>query len=107
MSSKLNAALADALLDLINICEERGWVNISHLRFVVPPNSNIEFGFMSADAVAYFLEVSPETLANWRINGGGPRSTLFGGIVVYRWCDVLQFSCETMQSRTSKVGGRA
>ena len=45
-------------------------------------------GLMTVDELCAALEVKPETLARWRVNGEGPRYTKLGKSVFYRRADV-------------------
>ena len=42
----------------------------------------------SLSEVAEYLDVSTQTLYNWRNLGTGPKSSRIGGRVRYRWTDV-------------------
>lgn len=45
--------------------------------------------FFTAKTVCAVLEVAEQTLANWRVSGGGPKFVKQGRILYYRKDDVL------------------
>lgn len=52
--------------------------------------------FTGAEA-AEFLRVKPETLANWRSLGRGPRHARLGGRVVYPLAELRRFVAENLR----------
>lgn len=48
-------------------------------------------GIMSAEDLATALEVTEETLATWRKNGGGPTHAKLGKAIFYRVLDIYDW----------------
>jgi excisionase family DNA binding protein len=61
-------------------------------------------GALSTQHAAEYLGVSPRTLEDWRVRGGGPRYARLGrgrGRVVYRLTDLERYLAERAESHTS------
>ena len=60
---------------------------------------------MTTRQAASFLGLAEKTLANWRVNGGGPRFLKYGQRSVrYRSADLLAFQEACIRTSTSESG---
>jgi hypothetical protein len=64
-------------------------------------NGSVGERLLTNAEAADFLRVKPETLANWRSVGRGPRHARLGGRVVYPLAQLRQFVTENL------CGGKA
>lgn len=55
---------------------------------------------------AYYLRMTPRSLANWRVTGKGPRYCKLGGIR-YRVQDLMDFVEAGLRNSTSDTSGEA
>lgn len=52
---------------------------------------------------AKYLDVAPNTLANWRVRGGGPNYSKIGRTVVYAVVDLDDFRAQRRRASTSEL----
>jgi predicted DNA-binding transcriptional regulator AlpA len=61
---------------------------------------------LRSEQAATILGVAQQTLAKWRVAGGGPRYRKLGRIVVYDPADLRLWLDQRARRSTSDVGGR-
>ena len=62
--------------------------------------------YLNIDHAAAFLGLSKQTLARWRVEGGGPPYCKFGSRVVYRRADLEAFAGGNTFDHTSQYDAR-
>jgi hypothetical protein len=66
---------------------------------LIPPVSP----YVDPDGAAQFLWVAPQTLANWRLSGGGPPFAKIRGTILYAVADLISFVESKKVQSTSAV----
>jgi excisionase family DNA binding protein len=59
---------------------------------------------LTTHEAASYLRLSPRTLENWRVRGGGPRFHKFGDRVLYAQDDLEQWQTARERTSTSDPG---
>ena len=66
-------------------------------------NTLVKEGLLDESEAADYLGLSPRTLQNWRVRGGGPDYVkLSGRMVCYRLVDLNDWVAESIQNSTSE-----
>lgn len=63
-----------------------------------------DVNLLNVTEAAASLALSPKTLANWRVSGGGPRFCKIGGRIAYRKADLQAFLEANLKVSTSDIG---
>lgn len=106
---KIKPSMDRAVLNLIEVLEREGRLKLSSRQTKRPlikkPNYQLDELLRDRQAAAV-LNVSPKTLANWRVCGTGPRFVKSGRLVTYRYADLQAFVAASSRSSTSDKGER-
>ena len=59
--------------------------------------------FVDSHGAAQFLCVAEQTIANWRLRGGGPPFSKIGAKILYDIADLVRFVAERKVKSTSEI----
>ena len=73
----------------------------------MPPMPTSHTRYLTNSEAAAYLNLSPRTLENWRVLGGGPRFRKFGRRVIYAVDDLELWAVAQACVSTSDAKGQA
>lgn len=106
---KIKPSMDRAVLNLIEVLEREGRLKLSSRRAKRTSTKKPTYQpdeLLRDRHAAAVLNVSPKTLANWRVSGTGPRFIKSGRLVTYRYADLQAFIAAGSRSSTSENGER-